>query len=353
MDITGMNDTLLLGREGATLGWPVFDGEAAGHCDEDERDGRVRARRTGSGPSSVPVDPGGGSCGTIEERAIGSCSVLRVRSRVRNTFRRDWTEVRDDGVDVATLCFVRRGLLRLTQAGGVRRVAAGELVVTVSTMPFEIDVSPGPGGEVELLQLAVPTHVLRGVSNREVRAGTLVPAGDRRVCAAMQILAVLGGSSSDIPDAAAAQMLEALLPLLGSAVGTHAVIDTPPRLLADRRLLDVLRYVETHLSDPRLSTASVARNCGISSRYLSALLRRRGATFLSLVRSKRLETAGRWLATSSPAQASVSEIAYRVGFKSPAHFSRVFRRTYQMSPTAYRERSSAARTLQSGATHLP
>jgi AraC-like DNA-binding protein len=33
---------------------------------------------------------------------------------------------------------------------------------------------------------------------------------------------------------------------------------------------------------------------------------------------------------------SISEIAYSVGFKSPAHFSRMFKRVFDMNPREYR-----------------
>lgn len=283
-----------------------------------------------------------GALGRGDERLIGNCSVVRVRELVHNTIRRSWSEIREEGADVAALCFVRKGSMRLAHAGGISCAKAGDMVVAVSTVPFEVDVDPGAGGAFEMMQLTVPTHVLRCASNCEIHAGLLAPAGSRSLSAAMRILAVISDESGDVPDCVAGKMLDALLPLIGSVVGRHAITDTGPRSIADRRLVDVLRYVESHLSDPRLSAANVALNCGISSRYLSALLRRRGATFLSLVCGKRLEVAGNWLAASGSAQASISEVAYRLGFKSPAHFSRVFRRQYKMSPSEYRERNVVA-----------
>ncbi|HEY1076049.1 MAG TPA: AraC family transcriptional regulator, partial [Fontimonas sp.] len=106
--------------------------------------------------------------------------------------------------------------------------------------------------------------------------------------------------------------------------------------LSDKRLNDVLRYIETHLSDPKLSIATVAAGCGISPRYLSLLLKLHGTPFSTLVWDKRLKTAGQWLKSSKAGEASVSEIAYRVGFKSAAHFSRMFKREFNLSPRQYR-----------------
>ena len=38
----------------------------------------------------------------------------------------------------------------------------------------------------------------------------------------------------------------------------------------------MLRYIEVHLSDPKLSITTVAKGCGISTRYLSFLLKLHG-----------------------------------------------------------------------------
>src|SRR3546814_20116900 len=99
----------------------------------------------------------------------------------------------------------------------------------------------------------------------------------------------------------------------------------------------------------------VAKGCGISPRYLSFLLKLHGTPFSTLIWDKRLESAGRWLSSSTPAEASISEVAYKVGFKSPAHFSRKFTRTLQLRPRAYRASAPApsAIHLQVAARYRP
>ncbi len=44
-----------------------------------------------------------------------------------------------------------------------------------------------------------------------------------------------------------------------------------------------------------------------------------------------------WLARSDPRDIAISEIAYGVGFKSTAHFSRKFKRVYGINPRDFRE----------------
>jgi AraC-like DNA-binding protein len=97
-----------------------------------------------------------------------------------------------------------------------------------------------------------------------------------------------------------------------------------------------LRYVEIHLADPKLNAEMVAQACGISRRYLSHLLRQNGTSFPNLIWDWRLKTAHEWLSSEVGNNISIAEVAFRIGFKSPAHFSRLFKRVYKMSPREYR-----------------
>jgi AraC-like DNA-binding protein len=56
-------------------------------------------------------------------------------------------------------------------------------------------------------------------------------------------------------------------------------------------------------------------------------------TFTDYARTYRLHLAARRLASSD---SSISEIAYGVGFSSPAHFTARFRERFGMTPRAYR-----------------
>src|SRR3546814_18696600 len=94
---------------------------------------------------------------------------------------------------------------------------------------------------------------------------------------------------------------------------TQTAMLLPDTTLFRSRLQDVLRYIELHLSEPKLCIGMVAKGCGISPRYLSFLLKLHGTPFSTLIWDKRLESAGRWLSSSTPAEASISEVAYKVG----------------------------------------
>ena len=282
------------------------------------------------------IEPGSVIDVRADRKTIGACSIIRLRSRTRQYFHRSWDHIRNDGTDVAVLCFVKRGRLRVSHQLGDSVANAGDFIITKSNTPFSVDSQPGEDGFYELLHLTVPMQMLRRVLREDVKVGFCVPAGGRKFAIAEHILADLFEDPGEINTQVAQQLLESVLLVLGDAIRDYGAIAPERQGLADKRLQDVLRFIETHLSDPKLSVAYVAKGCGISARYLSLLLKRHGAPFSLLIWDKRLQMARQWLADSIHERSTISEIAYRIGFKNPAHFSRMFKREFKVSPRKYR-----------------
>lgn len=285
-----------------------------------------------------------------DKKAVGACSIIRLRSKTRLFFRRSWAHIREDGTDVAVLWFVKRGSLCVAHQGGSSIARAGDFFVTRSMTPFFMECQTEDSIH-EVLHVIVPSHLLRRFISSDVRTGFTTPAIGRKFAIAERILVDIFNDSGEIGERTAELLIEGALSVLSDAI-KHLDTGGPARqTVTDKRLHDVLRYIETHLSDPKLSVATVAKGCGISSRYLSFLLKLQGTPFSTLIWEKRLQLARQWLLSSKPLDASVSEVAYRVGFKSPAHFSRMFKRVFRQSPSEYRA-SGQHRELFAGSSNL-
>jgi len=277
-----------------------------------------------------------------DKKAVGSCSIIRLRSRTRLCFSRSWSDIREDATDVTVLWFVRRGSLRITHQCGQSLAAAGELAITKSMTPFSIDCEIDADSVHEVLHVIVPTHIFRRFVPHEVKAGFAVVDRARECAVAERMLTDIFEDGDEL-----APHLEELLLESALSVATDTIRDSEKyavirKSLPDQRLQDVLRFIDVHLSDPGLSTAMVAEATGISPRYLSFLLKQNGTPFSELVWDKRMKIASRWLASSDPDRISIAEIAFRVGFKSPAHFSRMFKRVHNRGPREYRAACLAA-----------
>jgi len=101
--------------------------------------------------------------------------------------------------------------------------------------------------------------------------------------------------------------------------------------------LAVRAYLREHCALP-LDRTSVAQAFRITPGHVSRLFKRYGtAGFASTLQQLRLKRA-RILLDS--ADMTVSEIAYRCGFSSPAYFTRVFRQNVGVTPGEYRRKVS-------------
>ncbi|MDF3141864.1 helix-turn-helix domain-containing protein, partial [Streptomyces sp. T21Q-yed] len=122
-------------------------------------------------------------------------------------------------------------------------------------------------------------------------------------------------------------------------------VEASPSASARAVLLNrVRRYVEDRLDDPELSASSVAEALDVSVRTLHLAFAGTGTTVGRWIRERRLKVCYRELAHGS-GERTVTDVAFRWGFNDVAHFSRVFKQTYGITPSrvvALARRASAS-----------
>lgn len=271
-----------------------------------------------------------------ERKAVGPISIIKQRSATNLYFRRTRQHIREDATDLSVLWFVKHGRLAFSNQCGNKVAQPGDFAITRSMSPFFIECQVDGDGVHELLHVTVPTHILRAHVPQDFSTGLFLPVNRAEFAIAENILTDVFEDDGSLGVDSARALVETALAIIGNAIRSTEEAAPARQTIADRRLDDVLRFIEVHLSDPQLSTAMVAKGCGISPRYLSFLLRLKGTSFSELVWDQRLGKAKEWLSASDPRDISISEIAYGVGFKSPAHFSRMFKRVFKVNPREFR-----------------
>jgi AraC-like DNA-binding protein/mannose-6-phosphate isomerase-like protein (cupin superfamily) len=183
----------------------------------------------------------------------------------------------------------------------------------------------GPAGSDPLLARALPDRL--SLTADEAR---------RYIATANEVVAAhaqRGAIASLAAQGAALGLLALALRLAEEAPAErrHGVI--PPRHGDATRLARVLAHVDAHLHE-RLSLPTLARLARLSPAYFAAFFRERtGTTAMEHLRRRRIAEARALLRESD---APIEEIARRVGYPDPFHFSRVFRRLVGKSPSGYR-----------------
>ncbi|HHW09752.1 MAG TPA: helix-turn-helix transcriptional regulator [Firmicutes bacterium] len=95
-----------------------------------------------------------------------------------------------------------------------------------------------------------------------------------------------------------------------------------------------ISFIEANYADPGIGVPDIARHIGLCPNYFSVYFKKHiGQSPYNYLLRTRIKSAGQLLCESD---LSVSEIAYKVGFTDPRHFSTMFKRMCGVSPSVYR-----------------
>lgn len=131
--------------------------------------------------------------------------------------------------------------------------------------------------------------------------------------------------------AVARALLEAFL-LTAVTELQRAATAHPP--LGSPLVLEAEKWVRTHLADPKLTVAAMARAQGCSPDHLTRRFRcERGLSPIAWITRERITLARDLLAEG---RYRVAEVGWACGFNEPSYFIRVFRRHTGTTPRAYR-----------------
>lgn len=209
------------------------------------------------------------------------------------------------------------------QAGRCATVRAGDLIVYGTNRPYLYGVTR-PMRQVQvdiaselLPRLSEPIHIDAGL-----RTGRLLTEPLRR-----EMLAFVEAPRADRA-AAASQRIASLLTVL---VQGHADGARP-----DMRLLRAETFIAENFADPGLCADTVARELAMSSRHLNRLFEPHGCTATQWIWQTRLEAAQRMLTSGSGSPAKVGVVALQCGFATQAHFARLFKERWGVTPSEHR-----------------
>jgi len=278
----------------------------------------------------------------IEKSAAGEFLIYKLASRTPLAFRRSWSHIRRDHTNVTIFWFVQRGRVTVSHADKRYEINSGNCAITHSSKPFYMELMPDADGMLEAMHLVVPSHKMYPMLNENVDMGHPFCATKGNLYLAERTLALLFEQEDEVDPESAGHLVEVLLNSLVRTVDAIVGTPEPPQTIAERRVEDIQRYINQSFSNVDLNIKMVADNCGISLRYLCHVLKKSDLSFSGLVWDRRIATAEQWLADEKMQHNPISVIAYLAGFKSSAHFSRMFKIRRGIAPGEFRLRQLSA-----------
>lgn len=151
-----------------------------------------------------------------------------------------------------------------------------------------------------------------------------------------QILADDSGQTAAHEGNALQEALIALLQptLRGNAVARSELGDTPHAVLLRDR---AQRLINQLLQEAHLSPQLLAEHLHISIRQLYRLFEEQGDSVCRYIQRQRLQRSADDLGNPQLRQESITQIAFRWGFADSAHFSRAFKKQFELTPKDYRQ----------------
>ncbi|MFF8974504.1 helix-turn-helix domain-containing protein [Streptomyces sp. NPDC014995] len=284
-------------------------------------------------PMSVTARGDGPFSGRISSARLGHLRICAIEADPQRASRTS-RHIARTPADYVAVGVQTTGTATLVQDGRHAGVGEGDLVVYDTTRPYSLDYpEPFATRVVHMPRRAV------GLPEEEVGqvTGTAIPATEGFGALLVSFLTALTTSVPACSPAVAARLASGVVDLFATLVQERTRRGGRRETGAhDHLVLRVRDHIDRHLGDPELSPLTVAAAHHISVRYLHRLFEGEGVTVARLIQQRRLEECARELGRPDASAPTVSAVAQRWGFANPAHFSRVFRGAYGVSPREWR-----------------
>jgi AraC-like DNA-binding protein len=179
--------------------------------------------------------------------------------------------------------------------------------------------------------LRLPTPLMQNVTGTRISGSTGIGSVVR------PFVSALAAQLEDVGGVTGRRLLRSAVGLVGELIEPLGT-DPGDRYSGFRRA--VVDYIEEHLSDPELDPPRVAAALYVSLRQLYCAFEGTGVHVAGLIRSRRLERCFEDLGDPRLVSTTVAAIGVSNGFPDAAHFSRLFKARYGVSPSSLRNHSA-------------
>jgi len=220
------------------------------------------------------------------------------------------------------------------QDGREIELREGDFAMVDSTRPYQIAFDQSTSILVLRISQASMRRVIASPESVTLLPMSARASANRLAARFIQDIwsALLDGMEPDPVD----RLCRPLLDVLANAYATVPAALTQGSSMAGALRIQIHSFIEENLGNQELSIASIAGAFGISSRYVHMLFKNDRDTVSEYIQRRRLEEAARALADPMRSRVSIAEIAAAHGFKSQAHFCRLFRDRHGMTPREFR-----------------
>ena len=272
--------------------------------------------------------------GSVSQSRMGAVSLTQVDSTAQRVFRTP-SRISRASEDFVLIALSTSGVNGVYQDGREAIVSAGQFVIYDTTRPYELRFDDSFSQTI----FQMPRKLLQQRVGAFESLTATTFAGDHPLERLTFDFALNVSKTIELVDpAAASRLLDQVLDLLAMTFADRLHARLQDQSMHRSALLYRLKnHILTHLAEPELSLPRASAAIGISPRYASDLMAAEQTSFRNYVQRQRLERCKRDLADPACQARHIGEIAFAWGFNDLAHFSRIFKQRFGVSPREWRE----------------
>ena len=273
--------------------------------------------------------------GNIELGRYGNMDIAEISGNVDRIKKTGRDVSRSDDANLFLILGVE-GEAILEQCGASARLGVGDICLIDSRRPSEFSYKDG----FKQISVHLPEMQAREVfRNRDIPLAQTLDFQNntmlRNCILNMYHRAHVGDDihNLSVPNALELEQNDKCFELLWQAIsGEEHGVDSD--VLNAQMCRRVNKYIEENLANPELDLEDISRACGITRRSLHRLFERYGLSPFNWIRMRRLELARNALMHMTT-NGACTDVAFKYGFNSSAHFSRVFKHKFGLSPRQF------------------
>jgi AraC-like DNA-binding protein len=272
----------------------------------------------------LAVEPVGSALrGRVAGRSVAETRLRRIQA-TRHTFERRTSDIRAEDPGVLHLLCQDRGQAAVEQDGRTATLAPGDLLLYDSSRAFSFRT----GEEFQFTICLLPKRLLPLPERVQKEHTARVFSSREGVGAAAAALLTSIARHVTEPDPSQELALQqAMVSMYVALMSEDGASGNPPTV----HLSLAKSFIVRNLGDPDLCPADVAAACNLSLSYLHRIFASDGTTVAGYLREKRLQAARHDL-SSTAVNEPVIQVAQRWGITNPAHFSRMFKKRFGLTP---------------------
>jgi len=258
------------------------------------------------------------------------------------SIRREPSDIRTRPNNVLTFIHQVRGHSSFTHYGCQIDLEEGDFTLCNNSRQYDLMLH-GPN---DVIFFRVPASIVKtAIPSPDMLCGRRLAHDESLASLAAAMLQHLSTQPPNLLDPEASERAgRHLLDVLANSY-THVPIDQKSGTeVMSSRFWKAKLFIEEHLRDPELNTASIAHHLRLSSRYLRMIFAVSEESPSTYIHRRRLEECAAQLRDARWRQHSITNIAFSWGFNSAPHFARSFRAHFGCSPRDYRHQHLTSET---------